>query len=55
MSHKFTFTHKISPVTITIEVHEDVSLPEIIEAFESYLKACEYNLAGGHIELIGEN
>ncbi len=52
MTHKLTYTHSKSSISTTIEVDEDATVYKLIEAFELYLKACEYNIDGKTLELV---
>jgi len=49
------FEHQYGPTQplIVMEVHEDASLPEVLMAFESFLKACTYNF-DGQLEIVNE-
>lgn len=40
--------------SIDINVCDGASLPEMLEAFESFLGACGYQLGGGKLDLIPE-
>ncbi len=54
MTHKLTYTHSKSEVSTTIEVHEDANVSALLEAFEVYLKACQFNLFNKHLELVDD-
>lgn len=46
MPHKLTYTHSKYHISTTIEVDEDASLSEMVEAFNLYLRAYEYPTVG---------
>ena len=54
---KYTFSEsdmeEFSPVEITFEVPGDVSIPQMLYNFESYLKACGFYF-DGHLEIVDD-
>jgi len=54
---KYTFSEsnmeEFSPVEITFEVPGDITIPQMLYNFESYLKACGFYF-DGHLEIVDE-
>ncbi len=46
--------HDISNVDVTIS-NNDVSLSELVEAFEEWLKGCGFVFAGQHLEFMDDD
>jgi hypothetical protein len=47
-------THSITTVEVAVVPH-DVSLGELLEAFEAFVKACGYPMDGRHIDVVADD
>lgn len=54
MTHKFKLTRKDSESKITVKASEHANIPELLEAFEDYMKACGYTF-DGRLEIVKDD
>lgn len=52
-TNKHSFIHEATTRTVTV-VSEAETLPDIVEAFEDYLRACGF-IFDGHLDIIEED